>query len=511
MIVRLASTRVVAVRLFAGALAVMPTLASAATFVVSNTGDSGPGSLRQAIVDANASTGLDAIQFNIAGPGPHTIQVSTPLPGITSPVLIDGYTQPGSGVNTAPVGTNAQLMIELRPAASLTGTASGLTLLVGSTGSTIRGLVVNRFNGVQISATAGHDCLITGNFVGTDPTGTIGYPGAPGTRIGITAASNGCRIGGATRAERNLVSGLSHTGIAVTGSNVTVQGNLVGTNANGTAALGNRRGIVVGASNTMVVTQNALIGGENVGAQTPRNVVSGNTVLGIEVISGNGHRIEGNIIGLASLPLAALPNEGPGIHVSRGSDTVIGSVQAGQISNIIAGNSGAGVLISGPADNATAPQGVMVVGNGIFGNGGLAIDLAVGAEGVTPNDPLDADEGPNRLTNFPVLTGLTYTATQTRIAGRLSAEPSRLYYVDIYRAASCHGSGHGGSSSYLGFVSLSTDGSGEGQFEFVIDEIVDTGFATATATAGPAIIGPTSEFSPCFPLGDLLFANGFEP
>jgi len=498
-------------RLFAALIFTTAFCADAAVFTVTNTLDSGPGSLRQAILDANAASGMDSIHFNIPGAGPHQILVNTQLPGITSPVLIDGYTQPGSGANTAAVGTNAVLKIELRPSPTMTGSGSGLALLVGSDGSTIRGLAVNSFNGSQIAATAGYNCVITGNFVGTNPSGTVGYPGAPGTRTGISVSAGYCRIGGPARADRNLVSGLSGTGIFVSGSNVVVQGNLVGTVANGGAALGNARGIVVGASNPTVLTQNVLIGGENVGVQTPRNVVSGNTSVGIDVISGIGHRIEGNLIGLAALPIAAIPNNGPGILVSNTRQVVIGAVMPGEISNIISGNNGPGIQISGPADNATAPQNIMVVGNSIFGNEGLAIDLATSTLGVTPNDPLDADEGPNELTNFPELTGVEYTATQTRVLGRLSAEPGRTYYIDIYSVPRCHPSGYGDASSYLGFTSLTTNGSGEGLFEFVTDGLLNTGFLTATATAGPAGIGLTSEFSACFRLDDdIVFADGFE-
>src|SRR5512132_1754955 len=92
--------------------------ASAATFTVTNTADSGPGSLRQAILDANANPGLDTIAFNIPGAGVHTISPGSNFDSLTDPVLVDGYTQPGSSPNTDPVGTNAVLLIELDGAAT---------------------------------------------------------------------------------------------------------------------------------------------------------------------------------------------------------------------------------------------------------------------------------------------------------------------------------------------------------------------------------------------------------
>src|SRR5436190_1596225 len=87
--------------------------AQAATFTVTNTNDSGAGSLRQAIVDANGNAGLDTVAFNIPGAGVHTITPLSSLPYFTDPVFLDGYTQPGSSVNTDPIGTNAVLLIEL--------------------------------------------------------------------------------------------------------------------------------------------------------------------------------------------------------------------------------------------------------------------------------------------------------------------------------------------------------------------------------------------------------------
>ena len=68
---------------------------SAATFTVTNTAPSDSGSLRQAILGANATPGPDSIVFAIPGPGVQTIALASPLPTITEPVFIDGFTQPG--------------------------------------------------------------------------------------------------------------------------------------------------------------------------------------------------------------------------------------------------------------------------------------------------------------------------------------------------------------------------------------------------------------------------------
>ena len=86
---------------------------SGATYMVTTTADSGPGSLRQAILDANANPGTDAIAFNIPGTGVQTIVPLTALPVITEAVTIDGYMQPGSSPNTLAVGDNAVVLIEI--------------------------------------------------------------------------------------------------------------------------------------------------------------------------------------------------------------------------------------------------------------------------------------------------------------------------------------------------------------------------------------------------------------
>lgn len=475
-------------------------------YTVTNVNDGGAGSLRQAIMDANANGGLDEIHFNIAGSGVHTIVVPTSLPGITSPVLIDGYTQPGSSVNTLGIGTNAQLRVEIRAADGAT-VNGGLLLLVGSSGSTIRGLVINRFFNAQISAIAGDDCVVTGNFIGTDPTATIGYPSAPGTQYGVSLSSDRCRVGGPTNAERNVISGLSASGVFISGDNVVVQGNLIGTTGGGGDALGNSIGVWIGSQTSGVVSHSALIGGINGGAtQQPRNVISGNDMAGIYIVSGEGAQVFGNIVGLAAFPIATIPNDGPGIEVFGGSTHTIGTgVSGGE--NAIVGNHGAGVLVRGPA-SSLAPQGVYIGGNSIFGNDGLEIDLAVnGVEGVTPNDPLDADIGPNGLQNSPVLTARSYSGGQTLLHGHLSSAANASFRIDAYTVNSCDGSGHGGASNYLGFTAIGTDGSGNADFVFSVPEVLDTGYASVTASDADLA---TSEFSNCLALGDLLFADGFD-
>src|SRR3954463_14935241 len=112
----------------------------AATFTVINNLDSGLGSLRQAILDANGTAGVDAIVFAIPGAGLQTISPSTNLPNITEGVTIDGYTQAGSSTNSLALGDNAVLTIELNGSNISNGT--GLDFTAAVTSGEVKGLLM---------------------------------------------------------------------------------------------------------------------------------------------------------------------------------------------------------------------------------------------------------------------------------------------------------------------------------------------------------------------------------
>ena len=137
----------------------------ASTLVVTNTNDSGPGSLRQAIFDANDAGPRDTITFNIPGSGPHTIRPTTRnLPDITQPVVIDGTTQPGLQRHAAHRDQRRERGHRLSGLSSTAATASSAAWR--STGSLASGIVAQRAGGNTIE----------GNFIGTNPTGTAALP-----------------------------------------------------------------------------------------------------------------------------------------------------------------------------------------------------------------------------------------------------------------------------------------------------------------------------------------------
>ncbi len=178
---------------------------------VINTLDSGPGSLRQAILNANAHAGKDTITFNIPGAGPHTIMPVTPLPALTGPVVIDGYTQPGSNVNTNPLKDpdNATLKIVIDGTSDQYSRIShGLRIRGGN--SCIRGLVINSFLGAAVLLENNGGDVVEGNYLGTDSWGLVSRGNYDG--VGIENAGNNI-IGGTTAAARNVISGNQSTGV----------------------------------------------------------------------------------------------------------------------------------------------------------------------------------------------------------------------------------------------------------------------------------------------------------
>jgi hypothetical protein len=195
------------------------------TFTVTTTVDNGnnasptAGSLRKAIIDANNNSGLDTITFNITGAGVRTISPPTPLPNIISPVILNGATQPGfsgsplielNGMNAGDIG-------------------NGLILAFGSSGSTVKGFVINRFSqyGIIIDSSSN---LIQGNYVGTDATGNIASGNGAGG-VGLFEGASNNTIGGTTLGVRNIISGNLANGIAIADTDATnnvVQGNYIG-------------------------------------------------------------------------------------------------------------------------------------------------------------------------------------------------------------------------------------------------------------------------------------------
>lgn len=505
-------------------------------FTVTTSADGGPGSLRQALLNANASPGADAVAFSI-GTGPVTLAPLTPLPIIAEALTLDATTQPGY---------SGWPLIELSGALAGIG-AVGLDVAGGDT--VVRGVVLNRFEhgGLQISGTGRN--IVEGNFVGTDPTGTSGFVNpwtAPdGLSVGVSIAdSPDNRIGGTAASSRNVISANWDVGVSITGTASTgnmVLGNYIGTDATGTTALGNgARGVDLrdGSSN--------FIGGTAAGAG---NVISGNGTVppgadGLQIRSANGNIVQGNLIGVDAIGQVAVPNTGGGIRLRDASTNRIGGtvpaarnivsanlvdgieVRGASTANLIQGNiigaaadgttprpnglsgilltSGSGNSIGGVAGAgnriafnttegvlAVAGTGNAISGNSIASNGGLGIDL--GAPGVNPNDAGDGDAGPNNLQNFPVL-ATSSCGGVTTIQGTLDSSPDTAFTLEFFASDFCDVLGNGEGGHFLGSAPIATDPSGNASFTVHLGGTAPPGhFITATATAA----GDTSEFSAC--------------
>jgi titin len=331
-------------------------------FTVTNTDDGGAGSLRQAILDSNATPDSNTIQCSIDS-GARTIALSSALPTITQPVVIDGTTQPGfAGTPLVQIdGTNVPTY------------GAGLTVSAGDT--TIEGLVISGFRGNGIALMTNGNDIIRNDFIGTDVTGTVMQ--ADGGE-GILVASDDNLIGGTDPGAGNVISGNRLRGINLAGVNNVVQGNWIGTDVTGSVRLGNAGGgLFVGSGSN-------LIGGTDPGAG---NVISGNGSIGITIASA-GNRLQGNIIGLDATGSVTLGNASDGIEINAGdsnNSNVIGGTAPGA-GNLISANP-TGVAIFSP-DNVvqgnligTDATGTIALGNTFSGvdiGSGFAADNLIG-------------------------------------------------------------------------------------------------------------------------------------
>lgn len=391
-------------------------------FTVLTNSDSGAGSLRRAIINANNTPGVQTISFNFPGNGPHSIAPFSVLPEITDPVIIDATTQPGY---------SGSPLVELTGINAGSG-AIGLRIFAGN--STIKGLAINKWSLDAISLLINGNNVIAANYLGTDVTGTVAKP----NKYGITVISNNNKIGGSTESDRNIISGNSTGGIIGVGNSNLIQGNYVGTNAAGNVAVPNAIGVILNGTN-------AAVGGA---AQGEGNLISGNSGDGIEIRTGS-HTIRGNVIGRNASGSSAIPNNGFGIDIDLINDapvsnTTIGGIGQGE-GNTIRSNGAAGIRIR-PSQNKFT-----IRGNSIAENGGLGIDL--GQSGISANTNCDFDF----VQNAPVLSGVEFNASNTVVNFTLNSREPGTYTIDFYSSDDADPSGFGEGKTYIGstVVSLS--------------------------------------------------------
>lgn len=473
------------------------------SFVVSATADTGLGTLREAIFNANTTAGGQTITFAIPAADPrhfyyqddgvagnvslakiatttaatddsiptsgaeaidpdwphswYSIRPSRDLPAIIDTITIDGYSQAGSSENTLafPQGLNTVLKIELD---GTNAAGDGLKLGIGSVGSnivdasssTIKGLAINRFggDGIELNTLDG-GIAISGNFIGTDLSGTVNL-GNHLNGIRLLREQNTV-IGTVQPATRSLISGNDKSGIeySVVGTMSVV-------------------GFIIGWDRTMT-----------------RSLVNGLHGITTELSS-------------ATTLAAAASSQSCNVDPDRLSVAISfskGAIQAGDVGAAVR----QALIDSGDPCKAEITETVLSETAEFESSRGLfaaalessppLIDL--GGDGVTPNDgdnPVtpqidpDSDEGPNGLQNFPMLSVAT-RGTGTTITGALNSHINTSFRIEFFSNSRLHATGHGPGESYLGFTNVTTNSFGNASFIYIASAATPVGhFITATAT-----------------------------
>lgn len=486
--------------------------AQAATFTVTNTKNSGGGSLRAAINSANGTPG-STVAFAIPtadtgftpATGVFTIRLTSALPSITaSGTTIDGTTQTAATGDTNPgtlgaggaVGTDAlPLSTVSRPEIQVVdGSNIAIGFDIQASNVRLRGLSIYGFGNtpnndghanVTIGA-AGTGALIEQNIIGT-PATSFTDPGPAARSGGDNVRSVGAG-GGSLR--NNLVGFSAGKGFGVeSGSNGwLVEGNEI-------------RGNGIGSPNLDAIDIENGSGGTTVRG----NLLTASAAVGLEMFQSSGsNRAENNTISVNGAGPGS--NETPGVRL-YGTGNVIDR-------NVITVSFGAGIIVTSGSTGNTITK------NSIFSNGAstgqIGIDLLNAADDqskgtspfVTPNDAGDGDTGGNGLLNFPVLTGALIGGGKLSVAGFArpgsaielfvaSPDPSGFGEGATYLATLAEGSaadGDAGSGTYASPVNgliVGSDTTNRFRFTITVPPGVGAGSVlTATATLG----GSTSEF-----------------
>ncbi len=531
------------------------------SIMVTNTKDDGLGSLRDAMVFANQHLEDAIIQFNIPSTDSgfeavgdfgkaFIIRPITPLPTIDNPnssITIDGWSQTNFGGDSNPFG----------PEIVLDG-ANGVDvgLVVNPDYNLIRGLNIHSFvdKGIVI---AGHGNQVAGNYIGTDPTGSLdrGMHGAVGWGVEIMSFAQSNVIGtdgdGINDAfEGNVISG-NDAAVVIEGADNIVAGNLVGTDRTGTLPLGNFVGIEIvnGGSGNRIGSD-----GNSVSDALERNIISGNDSFGILISDHDSDQnvVAGNYIGTNITGMDAIGNTSFGVWVGPNAGfNRIGTDGDGfgdeSERNIVSANRW-GIGLEGPHDTQVAGNyiGVDPTGHGPLGNSenGIYIDAFGSAEigGTAPgmanvvayntgpgvrissyseggvailsnsifaNDGLGIDIGESGefgptlndpgdedigVVNFPVLQSVVISSDDTVVTGTLNSTADTDFYIEFFSNDSADPSGYGQGQNLIGSTVVTTDGDGNGGFSVSLP-VVLAPVQLISATATDLSTNNTSEFS----------------
>ena len=515
-----------------------------AVYMVTNNGDAGSGTLRQAILNANANGGVATIQFKLPS-DELTIAPMTPLPTVTNTgTVIDGTTQTNYDKTTG-----KPLVVIVGTSIPTTNEGAGITVSGG--GCTIKGLVIESFPGIYpgIYLEGSPGDLVQDCYLGTSANGltAVGNSGD-----GVDVFASNCTIGGTGATQRNVLSGNAFEGMYVGANKTTIEGNYIGVGADGTTVVPNGfDGIDLNGS------VGCQIGGTAAGAG---NVISGNPFDGISIVAAglSSDVIQGNFIGTDVTGTVAEGNGEDGIDdVGGGNNTIGGTGAAGNVisgngtgiggaglvlfgstakNNVVAGNmigvgldgttpignKQAGILIDGSINDViggpSVAQGNVIANNGA-GNksAGVFIQSGQGVEilsnsihdntngGITISPGANAPDG-TTTQPAPVLTLAQSAAGQTEVAGTLSANPADRGATTTSPSSSSPM--RGPTPAGLTRVRpssdrriVTTDGNGNASFDVRLPVGTAIGY-NMTATATQQVIQNTSVFSEPLPVVD---------
>jgi uncharacterized repeat protein (TIGR01451 family) len=355
--------------------------------------------------------------------------------------------------------------------------------------------------------------VITGNYIGTNAAGNERLGGNAGIFFTQTTGAAHVRIGGTTPAQRNVISGRNWTGITLQDAqDVTITGNFIGTDATGTRALYNYAGgIGVGDRTSGIVIGGASSAPSLCDGAC--NLISGNETWGAVGLTGSGVAVRGNFIGTDVTGTKPLPNGSSAVVISSGSSgdeisrnriaynggaAILVPSYAGLDShatanrfteNAIFANRGGGIDLSCPRPPSCSGM-------------------------VNLNDPGDVDTGANEGQNWPVVTRAEVVGNTTTVTGELDSgagvyhlEFFRNGPVAGATDRACYPDGYWGQGQeYVGSRALDKP-AGVTPYTVILPFALRADEAiTATATDAA---GNTSEFSEC--VSDLAVTTTDEP
>lgn len=468
---------------------------------VTSTDNSGAGTLRQAILDSNQTVNAEVIRFNLGAAGgcPYFITPTSLLPAVTSPLTIDGFSQPGSVPNSERSSDNSERCVILN--GSL---AQGLRLRPPAERQmTVRGIAFYGFSTAAIDVDGEGSAVIEGNGFGL---GALALAtGFDGDAILVTDAP-GTRIGGADESQRNLIGRASGAGVRLIGAGErTVRNNFIGISQNGYGTVANRIGIHITDAREDRIEDNAI----------GHNLAQG-ILVDDDVIESVDVTIIDNTIGRSptrnpdnSIEFRA-GNGTNGIRIASG----IGHELA---SNIVAYNDTDGIVVLG---NRTA----RINANRIYGNAQLGIDLSPNGVDNQNSDQVIGDRG-NAGQNYPVLQTAIGSNGAGVVTGQLPSSTGQ-FTLQLFASRSCDETGYGEGEAIIGTGSASISGVPvPGGGTLPIDSSAAFSIPVTSAFANFGLIGSfitatatrngttrTSEFSACIPYetGPQIFFDGFE-